>query len=390
MLNDEQQKHKRYELQSQYALLEEKILNLRKEKITQTDPKIKFQLDQDIKKDEAEQDKITQEIAEIDQQLTRVYQPPVAINPPNAPSKISRKQFLKWFGFGGVSLVTALVIRELFQTAQTQTLSLQTFSFETITVDAKGKIVKSSPGKAEFFTEDLGNSVTLEMVKIPGGSFLMGTEDKEIEKLAKRFPNKNFDRERRQYPKTVQSFYIGKFEVTQEQYKQVMGTIPPELQQQPNLKFQGDKHPIIFVYWDDAVEFCKKLSQKTGRNYRLPTEAEWEYAARAGTTTPFHFGETITGGLANYRSTETFADELKEEFRNRTTPVGQLYPNAFGLYDIHGNVWEWIDNNDKYRVLRGCSWGSEPLYCRSAHRSTGPDPKLYRDGRGFRVLCNIT
>ncbi|MDJ0733613.1 MAG: formylglycine-generating enzyme family protein [Nostocaceae cyanobacterium] len=262
---------------------------------------------------------------------------------------------------------------------------LKSFNFEVLTVDSQGKITKSSPGQAESFKEDLGNDVTLEMVEIPGGYFLMGTEDKEIERLAKKFPNNKFDRERRQHPERVKSFYIGKFEVTQEQYKQVMGKIPPKLENPSNLKFKGDKHPIVFVSWNDAMEFCKKLSEQTGRTYRLPTEAEWEYAARAHTITPFHFGETITGGLANYRATETFADEPKGKFQDKTTPVGQFYPNAFGLYDMHGNVWEWIDNNNYSQVLRGCSWGSEPLYCRSAHRNTGPERRFY-NGYGFRVV----
>ncbi|MCZ8162317.1 MAG: formylglycine-generating enzyme family protein, partial [Microcystis sp. LE19-196.1B] len=155
-------------------------------------------------------------------------------------------------------------------------------------------------------------------------------------------------------------------------------------------------------------EFCARLSKLTGREYRLPSEAEWEYACRAGTTTPFYFGETITGELANYRASGTYAGEPKGEDREQTTPVGQFPPNAFGLYDMHGNVWEWcadtwhdnydgaptdgsacIENGDDNRSpLRGGSWFYDPLYCRSADRDY---PYYYRRDypyySGFRVVC---
>ncbi len=155
------------------------------------------------------------------------------------------------------------------------------------------------------------------MVSIPGGSFKMGSPANETP----------------QHDVTVPAFFMGKFEVTQEQYQQVMGKNPSHC--------EGYKRPIEMVSCNDAVEFCKKLSQKTGRTYRLPSEAEWEYACRAGTTTPFHFGETITDELANYHASKTHASEPKGEYRKQTTPVGEFPPNAFGLYDMHGNVWEW-------------------------------------------------
>jgi formylglycine-generating enzyme required for sulfatase activity len=134
----------------------------------------------------------------------------------------------------------------------------------------------------------------------------------------------------------------------------------------------------------------------TGKEYRLPSEAEWEYACRAGTTTPFHFGETITGELANYNASRTYADEPKGEYRQQTTPVGQFPPNAFGLYDMHGNVWEWCLDpwHENYQgepprdgsvVLRGGSWFNDPYHCRSACRRSFR--RGYYDGRGFRVVC---
>ncbi len=284
------------------------------------------------------------------------------------------------------------------ETPPTQETKLQVFSFEVVRVNASGKKIKREQGKTEYFTEDLGNGVSLGMVYIPGGSFKMGTKDKEIERLVEKFNWDGFRREKPQHQVTVPAFFMGKFEVTQEQYQQVMGNNPSH--------FKEDKRPVEEVSWNDAVEFCKKLSQKTGRTYRLPSEAEWEYACRAGTTTPFYFGETITGELANYRAREIYASEPKGEYREQTTPVGQFPPNAFGLYDMHGNVWEWcqdtwhnnyngapkdgsasIDNNDSSRrVLRGGSWLTYPARCRSANRSNF-NPIFDISNIGLRVVC---
>ena len=158
------------------------------------------------------------------------------------------------------------------------------------------------------------------------------------------------------------------------------------------------------------MEFCERLSQLTGRKYRLPSEAEWEYACRAGTTTPFHFGETITGKLANYSATTIYSEESKGEYRQKTTPVGSFTANAFGLYDMHGNVWEWCDDhwhgdyNDAPtdgsawiesnsvkesagRLLRGGSWYYFPGTCRSASRYYGlPDGS--NGDVGFRLVVS--
>ncbi|MGH2414455.1 MAG: formylglycine-generating enzyme family protein, partial [Microcystaceae cyanobacterium] len=171
--------------------------------------------------------------------------------------------------------------------------------------------------------------------------------------------------------------------------------------------FKGDDCPVERVSWDDAVEFCARLSKKTGREYRLPSEAEWEYACRAGTTTPFYFGETITTDVANYNGDYIYRNAPKGEYRRRTTRIGSFPPNAFGLYDMHGNVWEWCadtwhnnykgaptdgrawinDNNNKYRVLRGGSWVCYPGSCRSACRLYygAGDGGVY--DFGFRVAC---
>ena len=349
----------------------------------------------------------------------------------NITTPINRRQFLKWAGFGGGSLVTVLVGREIFiinqspltpestisptpQTTNKATttsisvakpkyeptkggrkpfgLPLWTVKFETVTVDARGEVIERHPNKqANFFKEELGNGVTLEMVEIPGGSFKMGSPLEEKGRSKDEGPQRNVE---------VSAFFMGKYQVTQAQYQAIMGKNPSY--------FKGDKHPVDSVSWNDAVEFCKKLSQKTGHTYRLPSEAEWEYACRSGTNTPFHFGETITDKLANYDASRTFANEPKGKYRQKTTPVGEFPPNGFSLYDMHGNVWEWcadywhenyegaptdhkpwvVSGDKSYRVLRGGSWLNIPEVCRSALRSWYVPVSDY-DGIGLRVVCVV-
>jgi formylglycine-generating enzyme required for sulfatase activity len=173
--------------------------------------------------------------------------------------------------------------------------SEKTFTFTTKTVNKTGKIVNQENHQAKYFKEDLGNNITLEMVQIPGGSFMMGSPASEKGRSQDESP---------QHQVNVPAFAMGKFTVTQEQYQQVMGKNPAN--------FKGGNRPVEQVSWNDAVEFCNKLnqiSQKTGRKYRLPSEAEWEYACRAGTNTPFHFGKTITSDLANYDGSTVYAFE---------------------------------------------------------------------------------
>ena len=325
-------------------------------------------------------------------------------------SSISRQQFLKWIGWGSAGLVMGFVISEIVKEkplpiSETQpnptTTSipedeLDSFNFETVTIDQKGEIVERANKQAKFFKENLGNDVNLEMVFIHGGKFLMGTEDKEIEKLIKKFNSEWFRKEKPQHEVTVQPFFLSKFQIIQAQYQEVMNKNPSS--------FKDDDRPVEKVSWEDAVEFCQRLSQKIGKKYRLPTEAEWEYAARAVTKTPFHFGATITSKLANYRGTSIYANEPKGEYRETTIQVANFPPNAFGLYDMHGNVWEWCqdDWHDSYvdapkdggawlsglgniKVIRGGSWGSYPNLCRSASRNN------YRNDEsnsyiGFRVV----
>ncbi|MGR3279097.1 SUMF1/EgtB/PvdO family nonheme iron enzyme [Acaryochloris marina NIES-2412] len=253
---------------------------------------------------------------------------------------------------------------------------LNQFSFEVVRVNTRGQIVNRSSGSAKYFSEDFDGGVSLEMVAIPGGTFTMGSPSGELERDAYEGP---------QHKVTIPEFYLGKYPVTQAQWKFIMGSNPS--------KFKGDNRPVETVTWNDAINFCQKLSQRSGRVYRLPSEAEWEYACRAGTTTPFHFGETITTDLANYKGTDTtlvtgnYGSGPKGEDRSQTTQVGSFLPNAFGLYDMHGNVLEWcldnihpdyngaptdgsawVNSSSKSRVQRGGSWNGGPRFCRSAYR----------------------
>jgi formylglycine-generating enzyme required for sulfatase activity/energy-coupling factor transporter ATP-binding protein EcfA2 len=281
--------------------------------------------------------------------------------------------------------------------------------FEGMLVNNRGQEIKRKWHHAKYFTEELGNDITLEMVAIPGGELMMGTEDEEIERLAKKFNWEYFSQEKPQHQVTLPSFYMGKYPITQAQWQAIASRtdlkVELNLDRNPSL-LRGDNRPVERVNWYDAIEFCGRLSKLTGREYRLPSEAEWEYACRAGTTTAFHFGETITGDLANYNATKTYADEPKGEYREETTPVGQFPPNAFGLYDMHGNVWEWcaddwhdnydgaptdgsvwIENgNDNCSPLRGGSWYLNPYYCRSAYRFYNYR-RAYDNTVSFRVVC---
>ena len=244
--------------------------------------------------------------------------------------------------------------------------------------------------------EDLGKGVSLDMVRIPGGTFQMGSPTGQGD-----------DNERPQHSVTVPPFFIGKYPITQAQWRAVAALPPVIISLDPNpSNFKGDSRPVEQVYWDEAVEFCRRISDFTGHQYRLPSEAEWEYACRAGTTTPFHFGETLTPRLARCKANLAIA--LSTMFNGETAPVGSYSPNSFGLYDMHGNVWEWCADdwhenyassppdgsawitgeNYKKRLCRGGSWYCDPEYCRSACRSNRyPNTRSY--DIGFRVVCAL-
>jgi formylglycine-generating enzyme required for sulfatase activity len=226
------------------------------------------------------------------------------------------------------------------------------------------------------------------MVLIPAGTFMMGS------------PDIVGGNEHPQHQVTMRSFYMGKYEVTQAQYRAVMGT---------KSGFKGDNLPVD-VSWDDAVEFCRRLSQMTGREYRLPSEAEWEYACRAGTTTDFAFGNSLSSEQANFDGTLSYRGAAKGVYRRKTTPVGSFQPNAWGLYDMHGNVEEWCQDwyhegyngapadgsawesgGEPYRVLRGGGWNNDAYFLRSTARVRFVSGFYYEKyaSAGFRVVAVV-
>ncbi len=276
---------------------------------------------------------------------------------------------------------------------------LPRFSYDVVTLDNKGRKVLRQRRRKRFFPEYLPNQAMLELVPVPSGQFWMGAADKEKGQCGHEFPR---------HLVKIQPFWMSKYPITQAQWQAVseLPTVQRSLSPNP-FYFPGGDRPIEQVSWYDATEFCARLSAYTNCTYRLPTEAEWEYACRAGTQTPFEFGETICTTLANYYGNSfPYRSEPKGVFRCATTQVGKLgFANGFGLYDMHGNVLEWcIDHwhpdykgapNDgqawlssgrKPRVLRGGAWCLYPESCRSAYRNHA-EPSYTSSSVGFRVVC---
>jgi formylglycine-generating enzyme required for sulfatase activity len=253
---------------------------------------------------------------------------------------------------------------------------------------------------------DKGETPSLTMLWIPPGRFWMGSPASERERREFEGP---------QHLVQLQGFFLAQTPITQLQWRTVAQWKPakgePAWQRRldpDGSRFKGDQRPVEQVSWNDATEFCRRLSQRTGRIYTLPSEAQWEYACRAGTTTPFHFGATISTKLANYDGSEAYGDGPKGDDRQETTDVASFPANAWGLHDMHGTVWEWCADHwhgnyegapedgrlwldekageDESRLLRGGSWYGHPLDCRSAYRYRNRPG--YRDFHlGFRVCC---
>jgi formylglycine-generating enzyme required for sulfatase activity len=296
------------------------------------------------------------------------------------------------------------------------------FTAETVYVDRRGEIVTRETINIPYFDEILTKEIEpIRMIAIPQGDFWMGSPENE---------KGGFPDESPQHLVKVPGFFMSQTPITQAQWKAI-ASLPQEgkkLELDPS-RFKGDYLPVEQVTWQDAIEFCARLSRATGRKYRLPNEAEWEYACRAipnplvKESKPFHFGETLTSNLANYDAREIYQQEAKGECKKKTTPVRSFSPNAFGLYDMHGNVWEWcldpwhgnyegapedgkvwdeknndnryhniLDNinvlieDDRTHVLRGGSWYYDPQDCRSAYRLS--DDIDYYDV-GFRPVFSV-
>ena len=255
---------------------------------------------------------------------------------------------------------------------QPDRLRLDLFEFVTCKVNERWKIVDRTAKTAQYFRQDLGKCVGIDMVAIPGGKF------------------RNIQ---------IPEFFMSKTLITQEQWEQVsrLPRIKIELKLNPS-QFKGSKHPVEKVNWWMAEEFCERLSIATPQDYQLPAEAQWEYACRSGTITDYYFGDTLSSEVANFDTSET-------------TEVEKYPPNDWGLYDMHGNVWEWCadhhssdfetalkDSNpilskdlDSVRVLRGGSWLYDPQYCASSYRDYLSPANIGFYGRnhvGFRVACS--
>ncbi|MEA5554741.1 SUMF1/EgtB/PvdO family nonheme iron enzyme [Anabaena cylindrica UHCC 0172] len=297
--------------------------------------------------------------------------------------------------------------------------------------EAEAQGQKIAAAKRRELTVNLCQGLNLELVRVPTGKFTMGmppAERKIALENALKYGSKRedveqwLDRSTPQHEVYLQEFLMGKYAVTNSQWYAVMKTKPSE---KYDAKFQGNNQPVVGVSWHEARAFCEKLSEQTKRAVRLPTEAEWEYGCRAGTTTAFAFGKTITTDQVNYNGNYPYSDAPKGKYRECTVDVDSFTPNAWGLYQMHGNVWEWCldefhdsysdkparlrsngnevwgnkknlwknlinkisdsENNTEYFIIRGGSWYDIAIGCRSAFR--GWDLARYRVNLlGFRVV----
>ncbi|ABW27821.1 bifunctional serine/threonine-protein kinase/formylglycine-generating enzyme family protein [Acaryochloris marina] len=281
---------------------------------------------------------------------------------------------------------------------------LETTQFEVATLDLLGQIQSIQTLSAQRYIEELDNGLSLNMVAIPAGSFLMGSPLTEISRQRFEGP---------QHPVTVPAFHMGQFLITQAQWQAIaaLPAVNQDLLPDPS-QFKGEDRPVEGISWLDAVEFCDRLTRKLNRLYRLPSEAEWEYACRANTTAPFHCGENLTSDHANLHGMKTYRSAPRGQYRNQTTPVGSFRPNAFGLYDMHGNVWEWcadhwhpsyqdapVDGSIWFaqenviadnapHPWRGGSWYDAPASCRAAYR-TFADADFKSSNLGLRVVSPV-
>jgi formylglycine-generating enzyme required for sulfatase activity len=301
---------------------------------------------------------------------------------------------------------------------------------DQITSPERRLIISRQTHRGQYFTESLNDRTNLDMMLIPSGTFMMGQTAAEKVELINQVGEEDYQKyyasELPRHSVTVPSFFMGRYPITQAQWLSVAAypAVERELKLDPS-EFKGvgaaspmeNRRPVEQVSWDDATEFCRRLSQHTNRTYRLPSEAEWEYACRAGTTPSFHFGETLDADLANYSAEDwevqgklyqgTYGRGVQGKYRKETTDVGIFPANLFGLYDMHGNVLEWCeddfhasyegapidgrtwvdsDRTEARKLLRGGSWFNVPRECRSAVRYYRKRDIIDGDV-GFRVCC---
>jgi formylglycine-generating enzyme required for sulfatase activity len=330
--------------------------------------------------------------------------------PPRPKSRVlprrKRTRWLRWVG-GAMLLGLGCLLPLLWRSPQGPLAKEPTGEWEQKTSAATLKNApprptgtKTAPPK-ESLPKAVENSLGMKLVLVPAGKFRMGSPEQEE------------DRRRNEGEREVvigAPFYMGRYEVTQAQYRKVMGENPSYFAAagEGKERVQGQDtsdFPVEWVSWLDAVQFCARLSdlpgeKRAGRVYHLPTEAEWEYACRGGQTAPFHYGPALSSALANFNGNHPYGGAPKGVSKGRTEKVGSYQPNAFGLYDMHGNVWEWCadeyaespsgrvaggEGDGKSRVLRGGSWYDFGHYCRAASRLDG-GPGLRSYSVGFRVV----
>lgn len=323
-------------------------------------------------------------------------QPSLTISNRRFVKPIDRAAFLKLLGLGGFGLVSSLSIAKFIHSSDSEfnpngrirsgesrgeappTISQPiTVKLTSIKLNNRGDIIDRPQSQVEIFQEDLGHGVWLTMVKIPAGKFMMGS------------PVTEESRERCEHPQhsvNIPEFYLGQTQVTQAQWTAIF----PDTS--VGSSGNNSQLPVDSINWLDATSFCDRLSQKTGRKYRLPTESEWEYTCRAETTDPFAYGDTLMTTVANHNGEYPYGQAPVGSFQQKATPVGTFPPNLFGLYDMHGNLWEWcldewfenynraptdgsargkieVRDGDLLRVVRGGSWFSYGRTCRAASRN---------------------
>jgi eukaryotic-like serine/threonine-protein kinase len=317
---------------------------------------------------------------------------------------MDRSDFLKLMGLGSFIATSAWLVSQFSQDVESQSTPQQQIKFSSIDrpttikvtsikLNDLGNMIDKPHSTVEIFQEELGSGVFLTMVKILAGSLMMGAPVKEQGSQISEQPVHAVD---------ISEFYLGQTLVTQSQWALIF----PE---QATTASRNSQLPVDSISWFDAIEFCNRLSQKTGRKYRLPTESEWEYSCRASTTTPFAYGYMISAKVVNHNSDCPYGEEQKGIFRGKTTPVTIFPPNLFGLYDMHGNLWEWClddwfpdyqgaptdgsargdmtaQDRDRSKVVRGGSWFSFCRSCRSASRA-GLFASFRHNHYGLRVVC---
>jgi formylglycine-generating enzyme required for sulfatase activity len=274
------------------------------------------------------------------------------------------------------------------------------FEFATASTGASGDVENRRGAQARCYVERLGGGVTLELVGVPAGAFVMGSPDLEAERQANEGPQRRV---------ALEGFLLGKYEVTQAQWRAVAMLPKVEIDISPEPSgFKGDTLPVGIVSWDDVQEFLARLSKATGRRYRLPSEAEWEYACRGGSSDAFAFGPNLTPDVANVDGAVPYNAAQVGATRGEPVAVGSLgLANGFGLYDMHGNALEWcadswyedyvgaptdgsarIGGDATRRVIRGGSYKIYAGFCRSAARS-GYDHDFRMEHVGFRIACDM-